>query len=336
MAAGKILYSLAAGPGKAFGIPLLMKLTGQKVIFPFYHALADTPAPHLKHCFHVRNTQQFCDDLDFFMKYYQPLTVGDLREAAKSGKKFDRPGFFITFDDGLASFYHTAAPILASRGLGAACFVNPSFADNKQLFYRYKVSLIIDRVISEPDIVLSIPSEYRIADTGQMISMLQKLTFHDTERIDQIATVLGLDFSGILSATQPYMTSEQIRELSGAGFTFGGHSMDHPLYASLPLEKQVTQTTASVDWVRSLTGQKTGLFSFPFTDHGVGNAFFDSVRDLDLTFGTAGLKSDPQARHFQRIPMETTHHSAETVIRTEYLYHLLKSPFGKNTVTRHG
>jgi len=335
MAAGSLLYSMAAGPGRVLSIPTLINVTGQKVILPFYHAVSDTPQPHLRHSFHVRSTEQFCEDLDFYMKHFRPLSVDDLLEAVQRGKKFSGPGFFITFDDGLSSFYHAAAPILASRGVGAACFINPSFADNKNLFYRYKVNLIIEKILSRPEIIKTLPTDYRNEGTDSFITMLKKLTIGDTHKIDHIAGLMEIDFRQFMDTEKPYMTSAQICELSAAGFFFGGHSMDHPLYSSLPLEKQIDQTMDSVDWVCRVTGQKTRLFSFPFTDHGVRDTFFESVKDVDLTFGTAGLKSDPRINHFQRIPMETTRDSAETVIKTQYLYYFLKWPFGKNTVSRH-
>jgi len=77
--------------------------------------------------------------------------------------------------------------------------------------------------------------------------------------------------------------------------------------------------------------------SFPFTDHGVRKGYFEAIQNIypDLiSFGTAGIKKESILHHYQRIPMEEFNAGAETVIKHEYMYFLLKEIVGRNTIIR--
>ncbi len=335
MAANRVLYTIAAGPGKVMSIPALIRLTGQKLILPFYHAISDIRLPYLDHSYRVRSRDVFRKDLDFFTSYFQPFTLEELKDISRKGKSSEKPAFFLTFDDGLSSFYEVVAPELEARGLRAACFINPSFLDNKSLFYRYKVNLLKQKVLDNPSVLNRLELRNKHKSSNDFIIWLGRLGHADTAEIDTLAKNLDVDFDSFLTDEKPYLSTAQIGELAERGFYFGGHSMDHPLYSEISEENQVSQTLKSVEEVRKLTGQKTSAFSFPFTDHGVTASFFKKIDAIDLTFGTAGMKADHEPAHFQRIPMESTRHNAETIIRTEYLYYLLKVPFGKNKIDRH-
>jgi hypothetical protein len=84
-------------------------------------------------------------------------------------------------------------------------------------------------------------------------------------------------------------------------------------------------------------GTKEKLFAFPFTDYGVSRAFFDRIFEngkVDFSFGGAGIKRDIHPRQFQRVPMEGWDATAEQILKSEYLYYLLRAPLGKNTILR--
>ena len=133
------------------------------------------------------------------------------------------------------------------------------------------------------------------------------------------------------------MSSEQIRSLTGQGFSIGSHSCSHPYYEDLTLDQQLSQTFDCLDILQKNFGIKEKLFAFPFTDHGVSKAFFDKAFEegsLDFSFGGAGIKKDIHPRQFQRVPMEGWNADAEQILKSEYLYYLLRAPLGKNTIVR--
>lgn len=313
-------------------VRLLMKLTGKNVIFPFYHSVSDSYLAHIHHLYHPKTTKQFNSDLDFLLKHYCPMDINEVISFRDSSKKRSKPGFFLSFDDGLKEFYEIIAPVLLKKGIPAACFLNSGFVDNKDLFYRYKASLLCDYFLKEK-------KEYDISKVKDWVKnhqnnrpekILLSLPYQKKEDIDTLASLVGLDFKSYLAVQKPYMTSEQIMELSRQGFYFGAHSIDHPMYESISSNEQIRQTELSLRWQSENLDQKYSLFAFPFSDTGVKSAFYKHFEKVDLIFGTAGLKHTAVKNHIQRIPMESTDYSGENIIKAEYLYYVLKSLVGKN------
>ena len=135
------------------------------------------------------------------------------------------------------------------------------------------------------------------------------------------------------------MTKSQIRNLVEAGFTVGAHSIDHPMYSKLDIVEQLEQTTESLHYVQEVFQVPYKVFAFPFTDSGVSARFFDELYNqgeplVDLSFGTAGLKTDVHSQHLQRIPMDNTNLDAEQIIKTAYTASLVQQTLGINDVKR--
>jgi len=337
-----LLHILQAAPG-FFSINSLQSLTGQRMILPFYHSIqGDEALPHIRHLYYPRSKQQFEADLDFFLSHYQPISLQELIEAVQNETELPDNAFFLSFDDGLRQVYDIAAPILKRKGVPATIFLNSKFVDNRALFFRYKVSLLIE-VINNKKL-----TDAQTSQLGEMLSLqspekalieedLLKLNYSQRDLPNQLAEVVEFDFANFLQKQQPYLTTPQIRQLKSDGFTIGAHSEDHPLYADINLAEQIRQTEKSVDFVSRRFKTKYKAFSFPFSDHEVGAAFFDRMEEdkiTDVTFGCAGIKEDSYTTHFQRIPMEEFTNSAEEILRGEYLYYLLKSPIGRNYINR--
>jgi peptidoglycan/xylan/chitin deacetylase (PgdA/CDA1 family) len=185
------------------------------------------------------------------------------------------------------------------------------------------VSLLIDRLSELP---------------GVTATQLLNIRYDNRTALDGLANSIDLDFTGFLQQQQPYLTSEQVTTLIHKGFHFGAHSVDHPEYRFLDLQEQLRQTTRSVETISNKFGLGYRLFSFPFTDFGVTNRFFEVVlkekKIADYSFGCAGLKTEIHPRHLQRIPMETNNLTAEEALRKEFLYFCLKIPFDKNRIRR--
>ena len=134
------------------------------------------------------------------------------------------------------------------------------------------------------------------------------------------------------------MSSEQVSVLLQQGFSIGGHSIDHPLYNKIALAEQLRQTIESQQFLESKFDLDYRVFAFPFTDDGLTKSFFSALQaqfPFDLSFGGAGLKQDVIPNNLQRFPMESDRlNSARKLINTEFLYYLLKIPFGKNRLKR--
>lgn len=323
-------------------IEIMVKITRQKVVLPFYHTVSDKELIHLKHLYAVRTVRTFENDLDFLLKHFKPVSYEEL--LSKKFNNIRDNSFVLTFDDGLREFHDVIAPILLRKGIPAVCFLNSAFVGNKELFFRYKCSILIDKLINHGESASGIKgvSEWfklRNMTYSNRFETVKSINYQNRTELDSLAKILDVDFNAYLQEEKPYLDEIQINALAKQGFAFGAHSVDHPYYAELMPEEQVTQTRQSVDYVSSEFSQKHRMFAFPFSDFGVKKVFFDTIFDAekpvaDLTFGTAGLKKDSVSGNIQRIAIERDNFSAKEIVFGEYLYYTLKSLIGKNRIER--
>jgi peptidoglycan/xylan/chitin deacetylase (PgdA/CDA1 family) len=340
----KIAFPVISAASRLIPFSAMVKWSGQKLLLPFYHTVSDEDIPHIKHLYPVRDTKLFEHDLDYLLKYYTPVSIDEILNISTEGSSPEKNIFHLSFDDGLREIYDVIAPILLRKGIPATFFVNPNFIDNQEMFYRYKASLLIDTLekkqvaksnLNDISNILGINS----IDINMIRLALLNVNYFQKEILKTIAFLLEVDFPAFLQDTKPYLTLKQCHALQARGFKFGGHSMDHPLYKDIIMVEQLRQTIESIKWVEDHKLSNYRLFAFPFTDHGVSKAFFDSLFNThqsyaDLSFGSAGLKHDYSARHFQRLPMEGDLRSAGQILQTEYFYYLTKRLFQKNTIHR--
>jgi peptidoglycan/xylan/chitin deacetylase (PgdA/CDA1 family) len=317
-------------------------LTGQRLILVVYHTVCDEVPGHIKYLYQPRSAKLFTDDLNFLMRHYDPVDLPNLKEMICNREKPKKNLFFVSFDDGLREFYTHAAPVLIKMGIPATCFLNSAFIDNKDLFYRYKMSILIEGIQKHKEKQEFWQKFHELKEKfgipkGYYRDVLLNLDQKSIPFIDEAAKLIQIDFKDYLKKNKPYLTSGQIRELIAKGFTFGAHSIDHPDFRKLPDSEKIDQTLNSVEEVRELFHLNYRVFAFPFTDYGIGKAFFDSVYahdQVELSFGCAGIKRDSVMNNLQRIPMEEYKMSAVRRLKTDYFYYLLKSPFGKNLIHR--
>lgn len=314
---------------------LLQRISGQKLILPFYHIISVTDCLHIKHLYPVKSVAAFNKDLDFLLKHYQAIDYSTFSKVVAGEIELKKPSFLLSFDDGLREFNDLIAPILWKKGIPAMCFLNSDFIDNKGLFYRYKASLLIEEFNQRPELVNQCKSHFKI--NTSLETFLLEVNYLDKQQLDEIAQFINYSFDAFLKKEKPYLDSDQIRSLIAKGFSFGAHSKDHPKYELLSITEQIKQTKESIKAIQDTFGLSYKLFSFPFTDHGVGMDYFDEINAkqiTDCTFGSAGQKKDKAINHYQRIPFEEAHLSAKAIHNTELLYYCLKKPLGKNRVHR--
>lgn len=296
---------------------------GKKIIFPFYHIVSDEDCPHVKNLYPIKRIKEFEKELDFLQQHYHPINLEELTNYINNNTEPSKPSFFLSFDDGLKECYDVIAPILLKREISAAFFINSGFVNNQDLFYRYKISLIIEKIINQN-------ISYSLS-----INELLNLQYADIPKIESIAQDLKINFDDFLLNEKPYMDWVEINELKNQGFYIGGHSIDHPYYYQISLEEQINQTTNSVNTVVDKLNLDYRIFSFPFTDFQVSHSFFNEVytnKVCDFTFGTAGIKDDEIRKNIQRISMDKLNESINHYFTKNQVLYFLKKLLNKNSV----
>lgn len=297
--------------GNLLPLKLLMAGVNYPPFLPFYHLVNDHKPEYID-SYVVRSSFEFEKELDFLLKHFKPV---DLKTIVQSPQKNQ---MHLTFDDGLKECYSVIAPVLKRKGIPATFFVCPDFVDNKELFHRFKRTILTSRNILHPEV--------------------KKYFIHESNLLDELADKNGISFANYLSTYKPYLTVDEILFLQADGFSIGSHSLNHPEFWNLQEDEQFRQISESMQWVVDHFRPEIKVFSFPFTDDQVKLSLFDRLRAnnvVDVTFGTAGLKFDQVSFNLQRIPIERSQNwDARKVVHFEYLYYFTKSILGKNKVNR--
>lgn len=308
---------------------------------PYYHIISEEEVPHIKHLHPYKNIKEFEKDIDFLLRNYSPISLSGILDSIKNNQFLPKNSFLLTFDDGLREMYSIVAPILKEKGTPATFFICSAFLDNQQLFYRHKASIIIEILrksdkASLMDKINDIFLANKIQSNDLRTSILS-IEYHQKHVLDEIASILDIDFNGYLVKYQPYLSSDQIKKLIKDGFTVGAHSIDHPLYSSLSLQDQLHQTRESVKLVRDKFSLDYGAFAFPFSDSRVSNRYFEEVSGsayVDISFGTSGMVKDIYANVLQRFSMEGTPMPAERIVARQYAEKLARVMIGKYEIKR--
>ena len=296
-------------------------------ILPFYHGVSDHAPPHVRHLYPFKTHQDFEADLDFLTKHFNPLSIKEFIAICNNEQKLKEPKFLLSFDDGLKEVAENIAPILKRRNLPAIFFINPAFVDNQTMFYRFKSSLLIDAMATNPSV--EVPIKSYLKTMGYKVNNLKKFIHnrgsHEESLLDQIAPYANIDFNEYLREHPPFMNLTELKNMEQQGFALGAHSWDHPYYQELALEAQVKQTQQSMDWMADRFPTNYRLFAFPYSDLGVTSAFYQQAfkppLSLDATFGKSGFKIDTINNHFQRIPMEEP--QGQSILNYQIIKHQL-------------
>lgn len=299
---------------KPFSLSCLGSGEEVPVLLPFYHLVKDGEHP-FQYNYRFPSVSRFKKDLDFLLTHFEPISLEELYKGHNL-----RNTFHLSFDDGLRECYEVIAPILKEKGVPATFFVNPAFVDNHDLFHRYKAAVL-----------------HQFFAKQGVASDLQN-TYADLLSLDQMAEDVGLDWEAYLQRESPYMSLEQLHALEKDGFTVGAHSWDHPEFWLLDEEHQLDEIRESMEWLTANFSPAVKAFAFPFTDEGVSRDVFDAIRRerlCDLTFGTAGLKLDPEKKHYQRLAMEQDGFAcASQLVKMEFLSFQMKRLVNKHVVKR--
>lgn len=322
-------------------VKALVAATRQPLILPFYHSVSDERAPHLANVLQIRNVRTFRADLGFFLRHYEPVDAATLVKITDTTLPLRKPAFHLSFDDGLKEIVTLVAPILREKGIPATFFLNTGFIGNRDLFYRFKVSILLERIPGITEIVSKAVNallDQRKIMGPTLHHRLLSVSYSHRDVLEEMASLMDFSFREYLAGHPVYLDENDIRNLLAQGFTIGAHSHDHPGFREISTEEQLLQVKTSTKILKENFGISQLFFSFPFSDEKVSKSFFEMLYppggDVELSFGISGLKKEEQPRHFHRIPMETGDSSAMRIVKGEYLYYLLKMPFCKNKITR--
>lgn len=294
---------LAKGIRRKMPLVLYPCLVRRDVIALFYHSVSDQPLPHVQHLYPPEPPARFEAALSYIKKHYRVVTEAELEAHRLQGKPLPRRALHLSFDDGFAECFTVARPLLLKHAIPCTFFITTGWVDNQRMFYRNKAALCIEQMRSlEHDaakmVLTSVNNamDLNLADPAGFERWIHQLQATDEPVIDMTAKMLGVDVKDYLKDRQPYMTSQQIKQLHADGFTIGAHTVRHAKLSSLSPAEVESEIVDSARFIQELTGQERVPFSFPYSGTGTDRSLLAGIRArhpfLGLFYDTIDLRKD--------------------------------------------
>ncbi len=252
-------------------LPLMRTILPGRVLIVCYHAVSARPLPHITNLYDIKSPQQFEQDLLFFKEHCVVASHDELVAHQQGRRRLPSGSVCITFDDGFSECHDTVRPLLLKHGMPCTFFVCTSMIDNRTMMYRNVISLCIDRLRGLSDeelgtVAARLGGRYgvRLDNREQLRKWMLSLTYPERDKLQASCELLELDVDDFLRRHRPYMTRQEILNLSQDGFTIGAHSCNHPELWLLDWAEAAREIVASCDVVRQLTHQPSVPFAFPF------------------------------------------------------------------------
>jgi len=303
----KAFTSLLETISRLIPLGLYPRIVQRDLIDFFYHAVSDEALPHICHLYPVVPVADFEEALLYLKENYTFVTHGQVQAHIFDGQPLPPKAVHLSFDDGYVECFSVVRPLLLKHQIPCTFFLTTGLIDNHILFYRNKQSLCVERLL---DPAFSLPADASLsagvppltaATRPEFITWLKNLRLPDEPVIDEICRLLGVDWQTYLAENQPYLTTDQIRQMQADGFTLGAHTITHRKLVDLSPDEIETEIVDSCRTVQDITRQEVIPFSFPNSAFGLDRSLLSNIRqrhpEIGVLFDTKGLRRDVSFIH---------------------------------------
>lgn len=210
------------------------------------------------------------DDFDKLMKLVaQNFTCFPLNQAIEmlsKGQLFPRNAIAITFDDGYADNRTEALPILKRYGLTATFFIASGYIDGGCMWNDQAIELVRNyqgEVLDLRPLGLEILASK--TDSEKTILLEQLIPFLKYKEPDKRRYAIEglLSITGGTIPADLMMSCSQVREMDDAGMCIGGHTMTHPILATLDSNRVRQEIHQDRERLTAIIGRPPLLFAYP-------------------------------------------------------------------------
>ncbi len=220
------------------------------------------------------DSERFAAQLSWLKSACNVLPLREANRLRVQGK-LPRRAVVITFDDGYANNAEVALPLLKQAGLPATFFVCSEYLRGGRMWNDAVIdcvgSMSRDHVAGleaiVPDVkLLGLSSRMQSAAytpesvASSVVGCFKYLpAAQRTEAVDSFVKLVGLDNGH----PNIMMSPGQLRQLRDAGMEIGGHTVNHPILASLPYNEVLKEVSENKQWLEECLDQKVISFAYP-------------------------------------------------------------------------
>ncbi len=203
--------------------------------------------------------------LNYLVNNFNVLPLSEAVNRLRSGT-LPSCAACITFDDGYADNAEIALPLLQQYGVSATFFVASGFLDGGRMWNDTVIESVRLAKGDKLDLssinlgihVITTLEQKRKALTF-LIGKLKYLS-HETRasQVEKLSTIISAELPDNLM-----MTSAQVKRLHDAGMEIGGHTVTHPILASIDDTTAHMEITEGKVRLEAIIGAPVRLFAYP-------------------------------------------------------------------------
>lgn len=253
----------------------------------------------------------FREQLAYFKKHYNFITAAQLIDAYENGTELPPKSLLLTFDDAYLDHYTCVFPLLDEYKAQGLFFVPVKAIMNHEVLIVNKIHHVLaicDKNINDlVQQVKTLLAPYEGKDSVQtfdyyfdklavanrfdckeviFIKRLLQVELQEPIRsaiINQLFTQYVTDDESAFSR-ELYMSEDQLKCMQRNGMVIGSHGYDHFWLGSLSKEKQISEITQSVAFLKGLgVNMKTLTIGYPYGSH--NDDTLDIARGLGFKLG---------------------------------------------------
>jgi peptidoglycan/xylan/chitin deacetylase (PgdA/CDA1 family) len=231
-------------------------------------------------------------------RHYSPISLDDFVKAMPGGRIL-KNRFALTFDDGYANVHSEAFPLLREMGIPFAVFVTTGMVDTGTILWN---DLLEFAVFSTGETALPAgpwggPLQLESPASRQSAVLrvkrvLKRMTLEEARReVERLCAELEISTDSPELRHVGFLSADQIREMSGAGVVFGGHSVTHPILSRETPERVRDEVSGCKTHLESVTGEPVLSFAYPNGQRGDFDDMVKSeVRKAGYLTGFTGIR----------------------------------------------
>lgn len=314
MNAKSVIYHLFAKT-KITALARNLKAPGMTVLM--FHGLTNQRTNGLENSSNLHVDENLFGDLCAWLKKNaHVLSLTEVLARQRCGERVPKNCVVLTFDDGYASNYHLAYPILRHHGLPATIFVATDFVDNRAWLWPDRLEYAVGnstRLFLKSSVggeTCSFPlttANQRIECITQLSLLLKHLPQESLHaEVARIEAELGasLDLATQIPPIYEPLTWPQIREMVSSGcITIGAHTHRHLILSRCTPETLREELQISNQVLTAALGVRPSLFAYP---NGKAGDFNHFTREALLASGyecAVTTETDSTSPHHEYDPL---------------------------------
>jgi peptidoglycan/xylan/chitin deacetylase (PgdA/CDA1 family) len=211
----------------------------------------------------------FAAQMEYVRQHFRVLSV---RQMAEELAAPEPPGqaVVVTFDDGYLGTFTEAFPVLQAYNIPATVYLTAGAVESGEISWYDRIFLgffkhagsSLQVMLDKPRTFILHGSACRIDAATEVVMYLRSIPDNERRnwcsRFEQIVPLLGDELRGSM------MSWDQIRLMQRAGFSFGAHTMTHPVASRLAPEALRNEVAESKWLIEQRLSSPIDEFAFPF------------------------------------------------------------------------